>query len=112
MTYTEIATMLTSLNLPVAYNHFTDATATAPPFIVFFYDGIDDVYADNTNYQRIVTLNIELYTDNKDFTNEAALEAALTNNALTYTKEEAYIDSEKMFQISYETEVLITNGEG
>ena len=99
--------MLNTLGVPTAYDHFTDKTAQKPPFLVFFYDGIDDVYADNTNYARIVTLNVELYTDNKDFELESQLETILTNNALTYTKEESYIDSEKMYQIAYESEVLI-----
>ncbi len=107
MTYKEISTMLNSVGIPTAYDHFTDATATAPPFLVFFYDGINDVYADNSNYQRIVTLNVELYTENKNFGLETALETVLSNNSLTYTKEESYIDSEKMYQIAYETEVLI-----
>ena len=107
MTYKQIATMLSSVGIPTAYDHFTNKTEQKPPFLVFFYDGIDDVYADNTNYQRIVTLNVELYTDNKDFSQEAAVESALAGKGLTYTKEEAYIDSEKMYQISYESEVLI-----
>lgn len=110
MTYKEISDMLKTVGIPTAYNHFTDKTATEPPFLVFFYDGIADVYADNSNYQRIVTLNVELYTDNKDFALETAVETALTANALTYTKEESYIDSERMYQIAYESEVLITNG--
>lgn len=107
MTYKSIASMLGTLNIPTAYDHFTNKTAQKPPFLVFFYDGIADVYADNANYQRIVTLNVELYTDNKDFSLESSLESVLASNGLTYIKEEAYIDSEKMYQISYESEVLI-----
>ena len=67
----------------------------------------DDVFADNTNYQRIETLNIELYTKNKDFDLEATVEAVLANHNLTYSKEDSYIDGEKMWQIAYEMEVLI-----
>ena len=46
----------------------------------------------------------------KDFEKEAALEAVLKNNGLTYYKEENYISSENMWQIAYEMEVII-NGE-
>jgi hypothetical protein len=52
-------------------------------------------------------LNIELYTREKDFENEATIEGVLADNDLTYYKEENYIDSEKMYQIAYEMEVII-----
>ena len=75
--------------------------------MVFFYADTDDVFADDTNYQRITTLNIELYTSEKDFSTESTVEQILTNNNLTYYKEENYIDSEQMWQIAYEMEVII-----
>ncbi len=107
MTYKEIATMISSIGLPYAYYQFPDGTEQAPPFVVFFFTDTDDVFADDSNYQRIATLNIELYTDQKDFERESALEEILLNNNLTYYKEENYIDSEKMWQIAYEMEVMI-----
>lgn len=110
MTYTEIATMIAGIKLPYAYYQFPEGTGQNPPFIVFFYSNIDDVYADESNYQRIVRLNVELYTREKDFVNEALVEKTLSDNGFTYYKEENFIDSEKMYQIAYEMEVLI-NGE-
>lgn len=107
MTYTEIADIIESFELPFAYYQFPEDTGQAPPFVVFFYSDIDDVYADDSNYQRIVTLNIELYTSEKDFDNEEKIETVLAANNLTYYKEENYIDSEKMYQIAYEMEVII-----
>lgn len=107
MTYKEIATMVGSIGLPYAYYQFPEGTAQAPPFVVFFYSRTDDLFADDENYQRIVILNIELYTAEKDFEKESTVEAVLKNNHFTYYKEENYIDSEKMWQIAYEMEVLI-----
>ena len=107
MTYTEIAQMIAGANLPYAYYQFPEDTPQAPPFICFFYSQTDDVFADDTNYQRIVQLNIELYTNNKDFELEESLEQILKDNNLTYYKEENYIDSEKLYQIAYEMEVMI-----
>lgn len=107
MTYKEISTMIESIGFPFAYYQFPEGTSQAPPFVVFFYSQIDDLYADEANYQRIVTLNIELYTAEKDFDSEAAVEAVLAENDLTYYKEENYIDSEKLYQIAYEMEVII-----
>lgn len=108
MTYKELADMIEGIGLPFAYYQFPEGTEQAPPFVVFFYSQIDDLYADESNYQRIVTLNIELYTAEKDFVSEAAVEAVLAENDLTYYKEENYIDSEKLYQIAYEMEVIIT----
>ena len=107
MTYKQIASMVSSIGLPYAYYQFPEGTAQVPPFVVFFYVDTDDVFADDTNYQRIATLNIELYTSEKDFATESTVEQILTNNNLTYYKEENYIDSEQMWQIAYEMEVII-----
>ena len=107
MTYKGISTMIESIGFPFAYYQFPEGTSQAPPYVVFFYSNIDDLYADESNYQRIAQLNIELYTAEKDFESEAAVEAVLAENDLTYYKEENYIDSEKLYQIAYEMEVII-----
>ena len=107
MTYKEIAAMVKSIGLPYAYYQFPEGTGQGLPFVVFFYSEINDLYADETNYQRIAKLNIELYTEEKDFEKEATVEGILQNSGLTYYKEENYIDSEKMWQIAYEMEELI-----
>ena len=107
MTYEQIASVVESIGLPYAYYQFPEGTGQAPPFVCFFYANTDDVYADDSNYQRIVVLNIELYTSEKDFELESQVEEILNNNGLTYSKEESYIDSESMWQIAYEMEVII-----
>ena len=48
---------------------------------------------------------IELYTENKDPAAEAVLESALTAAGIFWTKDEVYIDSERMNEIIYEIEV-------
>lgn len=107
MTYKEVAEVVKSIGLPFAYYQFPEGTEMAPPFVCYFYTNTDDVYADDSNYQRIPVLNIELYTAEKDFDQEAALEKVLKDNGFSYYKEENYIDSEKMWQIAYEMEVII-----
>lgn len=107
MTQKEVAKMVKDIGLPYAYYQFPDGTNTKPPFICFFFTNSDDVFADNSNFQRIERLNIELYTSDKDFDNEALIEETLAEHHLTFYKEENYIDSEKMWQIAYEMEVLI-----
>lgn len=107
MTFEQIATMIGQIGLPYTYYHFPETEVPAPPFIVFWYPGINDDPADNINFGKIVELNIELYTDNKDFTHEAAVEDALTAAGLSYVKSETYIDSERLYEVLYETEISL-----
>lgn len=108
MTYKQVATMVSSIGLPYAYNQFPDGTEQEPPFVCFLYGNSDDMYADNSNYAAIRSVTIELYTANKDFETEGTVESVLSANHLPYRKTETYIDSEHMFQISYDVEILIT----
>ena len=107
MTYQEVAQMVEKIGLPFEYYQFDDKTGQQPPFVVFYYPNIDDLYADDENYQRITELDIELYTDNKDFEHEAIIERILKEHHITYTKDETYIDSEEMYEVLYSMEVLI-----
>jgi len=110
MTLTEIATMIESMGFPFNYYQFKedpDNPPPAPPFICFYYPYDDDVKADNINYARVNAVIIELYTDEKDFDSEAAVENVLIQNELAFAKSEAYVESEHMFQITYTTEVVI-----
>lgn len=109
MTYQEIYSMLAETDVPVAYYQFKEGTGQAPPFICFYYPGSNDAYADDRNYQRITDLTIELYTDEKDFALEEALEEVLDTNGFAYAKEETYIDTEKMYEVIYTTDVVITS---
>ena len=102
MTYTDIATMLTSIGLPYAYRFFPEKQVPSLPYIVFYYPNNDDFSADNENYVPIVSLNIELYTKNKDFATEEAVEAVLKENGFFYAKTEAYLPTERMYEVLYE----------
>lgn len=110
MTLKQINTMINSIGLSYAYHHFEVGQAPSLPYLVFYYPGSEDFLADGLNYQPINDLRIELYTEEKDFTKETAVETVLQSNGLIYTKEEVYIESERMYEIIYETEVII-NGE-
>ena len=117
MTYLEFAQIVGSVttgtgtnttSVPFAYYQFTADTAKEPQFICYYFTQSDDFGADNINYQPIRRAVIELYTDQKDFTLEQAVEALLTSNELVYAKDEAFIDSEQLHLTSYETEVIIS----
>ena len=108
MSYAEIAEMIAALGLPWAYYQFRDGTGISPPFLVYYYPDSDDFFADDKNYQKIRDLIIELYTDEKDFALEAAVENALMDAGLTYTRDEADIDTERMHMVTYTAQVAIT----
>lgn len=107
MTFQEIREMIEEVGLPFAYYQFNEEKATAPPFICFFYGANNDLFADDTNFQTITTLNVELYTEGKDFEKETGLEAILKGHGLTFRKEETFLDSEKMHETIYHSEVVI-----
>lgn len=111
MTYKQVAEMVGAIGVPYAYYQFPNNTGIAPPFVCFYFDSSNDFAADNVNYQRIRPLSIELYTDNKDFTLEQTVENVLNQNGLVYSREETYLDSERMYMVMFMTEIIITEGE-
>ena len=113
MTRKEVATMLEGTDIPNAYYQFTNDTAVPPPFICFYYVSSNDLYADDSNYQRIDHLVVELYQDikDKDFDIEAGLEAVFAANELTFAKAEQYLDDERMVVEVYDIDVIITEEE-
>ena len=107
MTPQNIKTMIESVGIPYAYHQFADDTGQQPPFICFFYGNSDDLAADDTNYTRIERLYIELYTDEKDFALEKQIETLLNANDLVFRKEQTYIDSERMHETIYTTDIIM-----
>ncbi len=107
MTIEAINKMVEDIGLPFDYYEFPEGTAQDPPFITWFLSQDSDFHADNENYCDIETLNIELYTSTKDFELEAQIESVLKEHELSFHKESEKIDSERMWQTSWEMEVLI-----
>ncbi|HAC61266.1 MAG TPA: hypothetical protein DCF66_03750 [Lachnospiraceae bacterium] len=107
MKYSEISSMIESFGLPSSYYQFPEGTEQAPPFICFFYPQADDLHADDSNYQTITQLAIELYTDAKDIGLECEIESKLKAAGLSWSKDSEYIDSEKLYVTVYLMEVII-----
>lgn len=106
MQYEEVSTMLESTGIPCAYYQFPEDTEQKTPFICFYYPESSDFMADNENYVKIEQLTVELYQDSFDDTIEALVEAALKAAGFAYTRERVAIDSEKLYETIYQTEVL------
>lgn len=109
MTQVELYRALESLGLPIAYNSFdTDPNNPPPnpPFLIYLFTYSDDFIADNINYKNIDNFQVELYTDKKDLSTEELVEDKLKELELPYYKSETWIESEKVFQILYEVQII------
>lgn len=107
MTPSQVKTMIEAVGIPSAYYQFAENTGQEPPFICYFFDRSNDMIADNTNYVRVEHLYIELYTDAKDFELEARVENILNDNELVFSREETNLDSERMHETIYQTEIIL-----
>lgn len=107
MTRLQIATMLSSLDLPIAYYSFENSVSPTYPFLIYYYNGSNDKIADDTNYAKVETLRIELYSKQVDFELESEVEDLLNANGIVYGKDRAYINQEHAWYTIYESEVLI-----
>ena len=106
MTISEVKTMIASIGYPSTYYEF-QGSAPTKPFVVWYFPNGNDFYADGENYQKIEQINIELYTHTKNFDAEATVEAILTQNGLSWSREEQMLDQESGYEVLYITEVLI-----
>lgn len=107
MTKQEIRQMIDETGIQNAYYQFEDGRELTPPWICFYYPESDDLYADDENYQYITSLTIELYSPTRDFASEAAIEKVLKAHKIPWAKFESYESDERLYMISYETEVII-----
>lgn len=105
MSVENIKEMLNEIGLPYEYDHFSTHNWIEPPFIVWKIPESDNFHADGITYAKIDVLNIELYSDEKDWSNEKKIEDILNKYGITYDKTGEYLDSEKMYEVLYEMEV-------
>lgn len=111
MTFKELNTMVKSIGLPSNYYQWPMGNVPALPYILFYYPSRDDFFADGVNYAKKTLMNIELYSQEKDFELEEQVETILEENGIAYDKEEQYISDERMYEVLYTMEVII-NGKG
>lgn len=104
MTQVELLNLLKATGYPVAYSHFN--TEPAAPYLVYLFAYDTDLMADNRNYVEISNFQVELYTEKKDLDAEKKVQDALKGAELPYRKNESWIESEKLYQIIYEIQLI------
>ncbi len=107
MSFDDVMDLIRQMNLPFAYDHFNEGSAPALPFVIFRFPNSNNFSADGKVYQKIDVLNIELYSNKKDPLLETRIERILDAYELFYEKSETFIESEKMYQVLFEMEVVI-----
>ncbi len=107
MIISELCTLLETTGLPVVYHSFkaSKMEVQIPPYIVYFATKSNNSAADNKVYYKRNAYTAELYTDTKNTTIEQKLEDAFDRASIFYEKTETYLDTEEMYQISYEIEI-------
>lgn len=105
MTLEELAGMLEKTGFPFAHDHFAEGESPDPPFICYLLPGSDNFAADGRVYFRISEARIELYTDRKDPGAETLVETVLDDAGIFYNKSEAWIQSEKLYEVLYSMEL-------
>ncbi|MEK4181728.1 hypothetical protein NSQ61_20005 [Aeribacillus sp. FSL K6-1121] len=104
MTQAELYQALKSIGYPVAYGSFP--SPVTPPFITYQFAYSSDMIADNHNYVDIGNFQVELYTDKKDLAAEKKVQDKLKELGLPYRKFETFLDTENLYQILYEIQLI------
>lgn len=97
----KLLSVLDSIGIPYAYDHFAEGESPNPPFLCYLLPGSSNFSADGKVYHRVSEVRLELYTDYKDLASEQKVEDALDATRLFYNKTETWIDSEKLYEVLY-----------
>jgi len=97
----KLLSILDSIGIPYAYDHFAEGESPEPPFLCYLLPGSDNFSADGKVYHKISEVRLELYTDYKDLASEQKVEDTLDAVGLFYNKTETWIDSEKLYEVLY-----------
>lgn len=103
----ELLKIIKEMDIPFAYDHFTEGESSDPPFICYLLPETDNFAADGRVYLKVNEVNIELYTDTKNLTVEQQVEAVLDKYGIFYERSEVWISSEKLYEVMYTFEMEV-----
>ena len=101
MTIAEFVAIMDAIDLPHVYYSFRENAAPKLPYFVWYFEGSENMPADDEVYVEILSPVLELYTAEKSFETEKQVETVLNNSGIFWNKSETYLNSEKMFQVFY-----------
>lgn len=105
MNLMEFKAELEKLEIPIQYRAFESGQAPKLPYLIFYENDSDNVFADNVNWYDVLNIICELYADNKDIELETKLHKLFYDNEIEYNSTETYIDSENMYLKAYDVQI-------
>ncbi len=105
MNLMEFKAELEQLEIPIQYQAFASGQAPELPYLIFYENDSDNVFADNHNYYDVLNVSCELYTDEKDIELETKLQKLLYDLEIEYNSTETFIDSENMYMKAYDVTI-------
>lgn len=106
MNLMEFKAELEKLDIPVQYRAFQVGQAPQLPYLIFYENDSDNIFADNSNWFDVLNVACELYADEKDIELETKLQKLFYDNEIEYNSTETFIDSENMYMKAYD--IVIT----
>ena len=103
----EIKAIAEETGLSSAYDHFAEGESPDPPFLLYLFPSTDHFSADGIPYNKKSIVHFELYAATKKPDLETSIETVLEKHSLFYRKSEVWIPDEKLYEVLYETEVLL-----
>lgn len=104
MTQKELKIELEKSGYPTAYNSFEERQV--PPYVTFIRPSSENVSSDSKVHGKFKNYNVELYTKKKDSIAEKKIEDIIGIIDPDYETLEVYIETEKMFQVTYSITIL------
>lgn len=105
----ELLQILEEFHIPYAYDHFAEGEAPKTPFLCYLLPASNNFAADGRVYHRFAEVRIELYTDKKSPRCERDIENVLDAHGLFYNKTEVWIESEKLYEVTFVFEMEVTS---
>ncbi|MGO2743190.1 MAG: hypothetical protein ACTIAM_06135 [Pseudolactococcus laudensis] len=105
MNLMEFKAELEKLDIPIQYRAFRVGHAPSLPYIIFYENDSDNVFADNQNYYDVLNIVCELYADEKDIELETKLQKLFYDTEIQYNSTETFIDSENMYLKAYDVQI-------
>lgn len=99
MKLTELAQKLNTLGYPLAYSHFNEAQEL--PFICYLVTDADTFSADNKVLVEKMSVDIELYVEEKNLLAEQDIKDMLNENKLPWTYNEFFIEDEGVLKCTF-----------
>ena len=97
--------IISEIDIPSAYDHFSEGESPSPPFITYLTPGSNNFSADGKVYFPVSEVHIELDTDEKNPETEQIVEDVLDAHEIFYNKSEVWIESELLYEVLYSFEM-------